>query len=140
MYSSICKLRLESCSSATAQNSISEIVQICHEACVAAQQEAAWRQEELRLYKLQLDNTQKEILRAQDILGVIEAQRDDAEAAATDTCSKARKLNEEHLIELAREEGRRLRYEEGIRCGRNTGYREGRVVVIDDGRSPMPCA
>lgn len=140
MYLSICKSPVESCSSTTAQNPISEIVRICHEACVTAQQVAAWRQEKLRLYKLQLDDAQKEILRAQDILGVIEAQRDDAEAAAADARSKARKLNEERLIELAREEGRRLGYEEGIRRGRNTGYREGRVVVIDDGRSPMPCA
>ncbi|KAG2137083.1 hypothetical protein DEU56DRAFT_355139 [Suillus clintonianus] len=108
-----------------------------NEARVAAQQEAARAQEELRLYKLQLDNAQREILRAQDVLGVIEAQRDDAEAAAAEARSKARRLNEERLIDLAREEGRRLGYEEGIRRGRNMGYREGRVGGLDEGRSQM---
>ncbi|KAG1764363.1 hypothetical protein EV702DRAFT_109412 [Suillus placidus] len=108
-----------------------------NEARVTAQQEAARVQEELRLHKLQLDKAQTEIFRAQDILGVVEAQRDDAEAAAASARSKVRRLNEERLIELAREEGRRLGYEEGIRRGCNMGYREGRVIGIDDGRSQM---
>lgn len=140
LYTALDRLDAESRRAEEAETQLAEALErtrSINEARVAAQQEAARSQEELRLYKLQLDNAQREILRAQDILGVIEAQRDDAEAAAADARSKARKLNEERLIELAREEGRRLGYEEGIRRGRNMGYREGRVVVIDDGRSPM---
>jgi len=106
-----------------------------NEARLTAQQEAARAQEELRLYKLQLDNAQREIIRAQEVLRAIEAQRDDAEIAAADARSKARRLNEERLIEMAREEGRRLGYEEGIRRGRNIGYTERRV--LDDGRPRM---
>ena len=70
------------------------------------------------LYKLQLDNVQREIIQAQEVLTVIETQRDDAETAAADALS-------------------RLRYEEGIRRGRNVGYTEGRVVGLENGRSQM---
>lgn len=123
-----------------AENQLTETLErtrSINEARVVAQQEAARAQEELRLYKLQLENAQREIIRAQQVLGVIEAQRDDAETAAADARSKARRLNEERLVEIAREEGRRLGYEEGIRRGRNLGYTEGRVVGLDDGRSQM---
>ncbi|KAG2339362.1 hypothetical protein BDR05DRAFT_968106 [Suillus weaverae] len=140
LYTALDRLDAESRRAEEAEAQLAETLErtrSINEARVAAQQEAARAQEELRLYKLQLDNAQREILRAQDVLGVIEAQRDDAEAAAADARSKARRLNEERLVELAREEGRRLGYEEGIRRGRNMGYREGRVVGIDDGRSQM---
>ncbi|KAG1766901.1 hypothetical protein EV702DRAFT_783132 [Suillus placidus] len=140
LYTALDRLDAESRRAEEAEVQLAETLErtrSINEARVAAQQEAARAQEELRLYKLQLDNAQREILRAQDVLGVIEAQRDDAEAAAADARSKARRLNEERLVELAREEGRRLGYEEGIRRGRNMGYREGRVIGIDDGRSQM---
>ncbi|KAG2036710.1 hypothetical protein BDR03DRAFT_959204 [Suillus americanus] len=137
LYTALDRLDAESRRAEEAEVQLAETLErtrSINEARVAAQQEATRAQEELRLYKLQLDNAQREILRAQDVLGVIEAQRDDAEAAAADARSKARRLNEERLIELAREEGRRLGYEEGIRRGRNMGYREGRIT---DGRSQM---
>lgn len=108
-----------------------------NEARIAAQQDAAHAQEELRLYKLQLENAQSEISRAQGIVRAIEAQRDDAEALAAAARSKARRLNEERLIELAREEGRRLGFEEGIRRGRRMGYREGHAIGIDNVREEM---
>lgn len=108
-----------------------------NEARIAAQQDAACAQEELRLYKLQLENAQSEISRAQGIVRAIEAQRDDAEAVAAAARSKARRLNEERLIELAREEGRRLGFEEGIRRGRRMGYREGHAIGIDNVREEM---
>lgn len=140
LYTALDRLEAESRRAEEAEVQLTETLErsrSINEARVIAQQEAARAQEELRLYKLQLDNAQREILRAQDVLRVIEAQRDDAEAAAADARSKARRLNEERLIELAREEGRRRGYEEGIRRGRNIGYREGLVIGIDDGRSPM---
>lgn len=108
-----------------------------NEARTAAQQQAVRAQEELKLYKLQLDNAQKEILRAQDVLKAIEAQRDEAEAAAVSARSKARRLNEERLIDLAREEGRRLGFEEGVRRGRRMGYREAHEGEIHDGHDEM---
>ncbi|KAG0700950.1 hypothetical protein DFH29DRAFT_929476 [Suillus ampliporus] len=134
LYTALDRLDAESRRAEEAEVQLAETLErtrSINEARVAAQQEAARAQEELRLYKLQLDNAQREILRAQDVLGVIEAQRDDAEAAAADARSKARRLTEERLIELAREEGRRLGYEEGIR------REKGRVVGIDDGRSQI---
>lgn len=112
-------------------------VRAFNEARITAQQQAIRAQEELKLYKLQLDNAQKEILRAQDVLKAIEAQRDEAEAAAVSARSKARRLNEERLIELAREEGRRLGFEEGVRRGRRMGYREAHEAEIDDRHDEM---
>ncbi|KAG9317895.1 hypothetical protein JVU11DRAFT_2124 [Chiua virens] len=95
-----------------------------NEARITAQQETMRAQDELKLYKLQLNNAQNEILRAQDVLKAIEAQRDEAEAVAASARSKARRLKEDRLIESAREEGRRLGFEEGVRRGRHMGYRE----------------
>ncbi|KAF8839292.1 hypothetical protein BDN67DRAFT_1070139 [Paxillus ammoniavirescens] len=108
-----------------------------NEARIVAQQETIRAQEELKLYKLQLENAQREISRAQDILKAIEAQRDEAEISAADARSRARRLNEERLIELAREQGRRLGFEEGIRRGRTMGFGEGHSTGLDDGRSEM---
>lgn len=104
---------------------------------VAAQQDAARAKEELRLYKLQLENAQTEISRAQDIVRTVEAQRDEAEDVAASARTKARQLRQERLIDLAREEGRRLGFEEGIRRGRKLRYREDRAMGIDDGRLQM---
>jgi hypothetical protein len=93
--------------------------------------------EELRLYKLQLENAQKEINKAQDILQTVEEQRDDAEASAARARDTARKLNEARLVEQAREEGRRLGFEEGIRRGRELGFDDGRNLNYDDGDTGM---
>ncbi|KAG8219072.1 hypothetical protein J3R82DRAFT_4830 [Butyriboletus roseoflavus] len=112
-------------------------VRAFNEARINAQQQAVRAQEELKLYKLQLDNAQKEILRAQDVLKAIEAQRDEAEAAAVSARSKARRLNEERLIELAREEGRRLGFEEGVRRGRRMGYTEAHEVGMNERHEEM---
>jgi hypothetical protein len=104
---------------------------------VAAQQEAVRLKEELRLYKLQLENAQAEIHKAQDVLRAVEDQRDDAEASAARARDTARKLNEARLVEQAREEGRRLGFEEGIRRGREIGFEDGRNLGYDDGRTGM---
>jgi hypothetical protein len=102
------------------------------DAVMAAQLEASRSKEELELYKLQLETAQKEIFRAQDILGAVEAQRDEAEAAAAKARNTARQINEEHLIHTAREEGRRLGFEEGLRRGRRIGYEDGRDIGYED--------
>ena len=91
-----------------------------------AEQESARLREELKLYKLQLENAQKEIFRAQDIIDQVSAQRNEAEADAARARTKARKLQEEKLVMFAREEGRRAGYREGLSMGRRVGYDQGR--------------
>ena len=91
-------------------------------------QEAARLREELKLYKLQLENAQKEIFRAQDIINQVSVQRNEAEADAARARTKARKLQEEKLVMLAREEGRRQGYQEGWNRGRRIGFQEARSL------------
>ncbi|KAG6375778.1 hypothetical protein JVT61DRAFT_2628 [Boletus reticuloceps] len=97
-----------------------------------AEHEAARLREELKLYKLQLENAQKEIFRAQDIIDQVASQRNEAEAEAARARTKARKLQEEKLVMLAREEGRRMGYKEGLSMGRRIGYDEGTPEQYDD--------
>lgn len=89
-----------------------------------AQQEAARVGEELRLYKLQYENAQREIFKAQDLINRIEAQRQEAEEAAARARSTARKLKEQNVVMLAREEGRQLGYQEGLARGRSIAYED----------------
>ena len=81
---------------------------------------------ELKLYKLQLECTQKEILRAGDIIEAI--QRNKAEAEPARARTKTRRLQEEKLVILARGEGRRMGYREGLSINRGIGYDEGRGI------------
>lgn len=140
LYTAFDRLEHETKRADAAEARIEETIQrarAINEARIAAQQQSTHAQDELKLYKLQLDNAQKEILRAQDVLKAIEAQRDEAEAAAVSARSRARRLNEERLIESAREEGRRLGFEEGVRRGRRMGYREAHEIGIDDRHDEM---
>lgn len=89
-----------------------------NQARLLAQQEANKANEELRLYKIQLDYAQKEINRAQGVLDLVEKQRAAAEREAAEAKAKARKLNEEIVIETARREGRRQGLQEGLDRGR----------------------
>ncbi|KAI9448071.1 hypothetical protein H4582DRAFT_58651 [Lactarius indigo] len=100
-----------------------------NEARLSAQQDAARAKEELRLYKIQLEYAQQEIFKAQDILDSLESQRHDAEASAAKARNVARKLKEETLVDLAREEGRRIGLQEGISRGRSLG--------VEHARSPL---
>lgn len=106
-----------------------------NESKILAQHEAVRLKEELRLYKLQLENAQSEIHKAQNILRAVEEQRDDAEESAARSRDTARKLNEARLIEQAREEGRRLGFEEGIRRARDIGFDEGMGLGYDENRA-----
>ena len=105
------------------------------EARATAQAEAAKANEELRMYKLQLENAQREINKAQEILNSVEDQRYEAEASAARARTTARKLKEQRLIDLAREEGRRIGIQEGISRGRRVGFENGRVAGFEQGRS-----
>ncbi len=97
-----------------------------NEARVAAQQDAARANEELRMYKLQLDYAQKDINRAQEILESLETQRHDAEASAAKARNVARKLREDSLVDLARDEGHRLGLQEGLTRARQLGFDQAR--------------
>lgn len=101
-----------------------------NEAKLIAQRDSTRANEELRMYKLQYENAQREIYKAQDLIGQIEAERQDAEAAAARARSTARKLKEQNLIIMAREEGRQLGYEEGLATGRRMAFEE-RMRVSD---------
>jgi hypothetical protein len=83
---------------------------------------------------LQLENAQKEIFRAQDIIDQVASQRNEAEAEAVKARTKARRLQEVMLGMLAREEGRRMGYKEGLSIGRRIGYDEGsrRLTGLSD--------
>ncbi|KAI0296825.1 hypothetical protein BC826DRAFT_967873 [Russula brevipes] len=79
---------------------------------------------ELALYKVQLEQAQREISRAQDYLDGLEARRHDAEQDAARARSVARKLQEERAIDVAREEGKQQGWHEGLRQGMLLGRRE----------------
>jgi hypothetical protein len=95
-----------------------------NEAKLIAQRDSTRANEELRMYKLQYENAQREIFKAQELIDQIEAERQDAEAAAARARSTARKLKEQNLIIMAREEGRQVGYEEGLATGRRMAYDE----------------
>lgn len=86
-----------------------------NDARVQAQAEAVKLGAELGMYKLQLSNAQEEIYKAQNILRRVEDERDDAAAEATEARDTARKYREQHIVHLAREEGRKMGYLQGIR-------------------------
>jgi flagellar biosynthesis/type III secretory pathway protein FliH len=95
-----------------------------NEAKLIAQRDATRANEELRLYKMQYDNAQREIFKAQELIDQIEAERQEAEAAAARARSTARKLKEQNLIIMAREEGRLVGYQEGLTTGRRMAFEE----------------
>ena len=90
----------------------------------AAQQESYKAVQDLRLSQLQLQAAHDKIARAEEMLRLVEHQRDDAEIAAAEARAKARQLHQERIFQAAREEGRRLGFEEGLRKGRIDQERE----------------
>jgi hypothetical protein len=88
-----------------------------------------WLQE-LNLYKVQLDNAQREIFRAQEVINQVVKEKQDAEEEAVYARAKARKFKEENLVMIAREEGRRQGFEEGLSRGRRIGFEEGRTTGL----------
>lgn len=137
LHTAFDRLELEAQRVAEAEDRVLEIAErfrTINDARVAAQQEAARANEDLRLYKFQYNNAQQEIFRAQGILKTIEGQRDDAEASAVRARDTARRYREKQLVYVAREEGRRLGYEEGIRHAKS-GYEGIRAIEYRDAGS-----
>lgn len=137
LYRTLERLEMESRRAAQAEQLIFETSQKYHsinDARFLAEQDGARARQELGLYKLQLDNAQREISRAQQSLTTVEAQRDEADASAARARTIARKLNEERLVQVARDEGRRLGFVEGLRSGRQMLYNSQAGEPEDDQR------
>ena len=77
------------------------------EARVRLEQALKQKTEELKMYQIQLKKAQGEIYRAQDALADVEKMRDEAERSAAKARSIARKLREQRLVDIAREEGKK---------------------------------
>lgn len=122
----------------TAERKIREAVmrfKDANEGRISAQADGARMREELKLYKNALEEAQKEIFKAQNILKDVEGRRREAEEEAAQLRRKVRKLNEERMLEMAREEGRKLGLQEGLEMGKDIGYLQGRNQGYISGRS-----
>ncbi|KAF8160886.1 hypothetical protein B0H34DRAFT_795737 [Crassisporium funariophilum] len=96
-----------------------------NDARLLALRDAARANEELKLYKIQLDNAQKEIYRAQDVIEFVDRQRYNAEKEAAKLRTRARQLNEMILKQSAREEAWKMGLQEGLDRGREVPPEEG---------------
>ncbi|KAF8878198.1 hypothetical protein BD779DRAFT_1218441 [Infundibulicybe gibba] len=88
------------------------------QAVLDAQQDASKANAEVGLLKMQLENAQREIGRAQDAVWNVETQRNNAMRDADSARASARRLKEENIMMIAQEQGRKEGYEEGLRQGR----------------------
>ncbi|KAL0956225.1 hypothetical protein HGRIS_002381 [Hohenbuehelia grisea] len=95
-----------------------------NEAKIEAIYDASRANEELKLYKHQLERAQEEIKRAQRVVESLESQRHAAEQSAVQHRDAVHKLREEHLVYVARERGRQEGFKEGLTRGREYAYAE----------------
>ena len=100
-----------------------------------AMHQASTAREELGKYKALLDNAHGEIRRAQQMLQDQEHLRYEAEASAARDRDTARLMKQRRLIDLAREQGRKIGYNEGIQAGQRIGY-QGHEGTEDEGLYP----
>jgi hypothetical protein len=95
-----------------------------------ADADAASVRTELAMYKVQLEQAQREIFRAQEMLTGLEARRHDAEEDAARARNVARKLQEERAVEAAREDGKQEGWREGLRRGMLLGRQEAEEELL----------
>lgn len=96
-----------------------------------AMRQASTVREELGKYKALLDNAHGEIRRGQQMLEDQEQLRYEAETSAARARDNARQIKQKRLIELAREQGRKMGFNEGIQAGQRIGYHEGQSPLED---------
>jgi hypothetical protein len=101
-----------------------------------AMRHASATREELGKHKALLDNAHGEIRRAQQMLRDQEQLRYEAEASAARDRDTARLMKQRRLIDLAREQGRKAGFNEGIQAGQRIGYHESRSHTEDEGLYP----
>ena len=101
-------------------------LRMANDATAVAQAEASRAQQEVRLYQIQLEQAQKEILRAQEIVDRLERARVDAEEESARARSEARKCKERWVVANAHEEGRQQGFREGLERGRRLALAEAR--------------
>lgn len=77
------------------------------------------------MYKIQYEEAQKEIFRAQNVIGEVDERRFQAEREAADARSTIRRMREGMNVMKAQDEGRQQGLEEGLKKGREMGYQEG---------------
>lgn len=92
--------------------------------------------EELKLYKLKLKEAKNQISRAQDTIDQVVAQRNEANAEVARARSLVRRLQEEKLVMLAREEGLRVGYREGPSVGHRMSYDHGETSLVPKATTP----
>ncbi|KAG1719420.1 hypothetical protein EDB19DRAFT_1648195, partial [Suillus lakei] len=109
---------------------------------ITLQSEIVRLTEELRLYKDALEQAQQEIFRAQGVMKDVEDRRRDAEESAAKSRTRLRKLMEEKMIEVAREEGRNRVFRktgDGEGCGLRAWTDQGLCTRSSNSRScPRP--
>ncbi|KAF8907360.1 hypothetical protein CPB84DRAFT_309193 [Gymnopilus junonius] len=87
-------------------------------AILDSQKETLSAKEEVGTYKLKLENVERELKRAKDVVRIVEKERDEADKALVRARTTARTLKEQNILLQAQEEGRRMGFEEGLRQGR----------------------
>ncbi|KAH6910340.1 hypothetical protein BKA70DRAFT_1399259 [Coprinopsis sp. MPI-PUGE-AT-0042] len=86
-----------------------------NESRLTAQKEASEASRALREEQLRLEEAQKEIERARAMVKDLARQKEEAEQSAARARAKARKLQQRQLVMQAREEGRKMGFEAGIK-------------------------
>ncbi|KAG6868436.1 hypothetical protein C0993_002755 [Termitomyces sp. T159_Od127] len=95
------------------------------------QEQVTKARQDAEMYRLELEKKQNEIQRQQELMRAIEAERDLAEKEAAKAREVARQLNDERLVALARQEGRKLGFREGMTQGR-------KIAVAGRNRTSSP--
>ncbi|KAF7426185.1 hypothetical protein PC9H_008552 [Pleurotus ostreatus] len=99
-----------------------------------AQEVASRAQSNANAYKFQLEEAAKEIQRANESMRLLQQQREEAERQAAEARDVARQIREEHLILMAREEGRRSGFDDGFEHGRQVARAQRERLRIESGR------